>query len=87
MTTPGLQVDMSMFAKASADRKQVRFARTELDERTVRSLLSILTPAQAEAVEEARRSESRIEELDGLNGFQGLDDFDAIEGGAIFIGG
>ena len=90
MASPGVEIDMSMFAKASADRAQIRFARTELDERAVRSLLAILTPGQAGKVEKARRSAPRIEGIRGLEGLDGLQDLeglDAIGGGGIFIGG
>ena len=98
MTTPGREVDMTMFTKASADRKQVRFARTEVDERAVRSLRSILTSGQAGEVEKAQRSAPRIEgirgleglnDIEGIEGIEGLDAIGggAIGGGAIFIGG
>ncbi|MAH65750.1 MAG: hypothetical protein CMJ27_05095 [Phycisphaerae bacterium] len=79
-----------MSAKASVDRAQIRFARTELDERAVRSLLAILTPGQAGEVEKARRSAPRIEGIRGLEGLDGLQDLeglDAIGGGGIFTGG
>ena len=87
MASPGVEIDMSMFAKASADRAQIRFARTELDERAVRSLLAILTPGQAGEVEKARRSAPRIEGIRGLDGLNGIEGLESIEGGAIFIGG
>lgn len=84
MPMPGAAFDMSRMQKAGADRKQVRFARTELDERTVRSLLSILTPAQSDVVRKAPRSEPARKGFEGLNGFDGIE---SIEGGAIFFGG
>ncbi len=87
MASPDVEIDMSMFAKASADRAQIRFARTELDERAVRSLLAILTPGQAGEVEKARRSAPRIKGIRGLDGLNGIEGLESIEGGAIFIGG
>ena len=87
MASPSARKDMSMFAKASADRAQIRFARTEIDERAVRSLLAILTPGQAGEVEKARRSAPRIKGIRGLDGLNGIEGLESIEGGAIFIGG
>ncbi len=84
MPMPGAAFDMSRMQKAGADRKQVRFARTELDERTVRSLLSILTPAQSDVVRKAPRSEPARKGFEGLNDFDGIE---SIEGATIFFGG
>lgn len=46
------EFDMAAMQKGQSERKRIRFARSELDERAMRQLLDLLTPAQSAAVGE-----------------------------------